>query len=78
MRQVQKGKGELSPVSQCRRSSGNGFVGIKVATSEMGPGELSLFSQFSTSLTLLPNPPSFQADSQGLITFYLNVARVSQ
>lgn len=31
-----------------------------------------------TSLTLLPNPPSFQADSQGLITFYLGVTRASQ
>lgn len=53
-------------------------MGIKVPTSAMGQGELNLFVNFHTSLTLLQNLPPFQAGNQVLVTFYLGVAKASQ
>lgn len=51
---------------------------IKVPTSAMGQEGLNLFVNFCTSLTLLLNLPPFQAGNQGLLTFYLGVAKASQ
>lgn len=77
MQQVQKGKGEPSPVSQCETSSGNGFMGIKVPTSEMGQGDLAVFCQFS-HFPDSPSQPALLAGSHSLITLYPSVSRASQ
>lgn len=77
MQQVQKGKGEPPPVSQCETSPGRGFMGIKVPTSETRRGDLAVFCQFS-HFPDSPSQPALLAGSHSLITFYPGVSRASQ